>query len=149
MRYQSMSDLMGNISPDVLVEGEPKRPMPEAARELVKASSKDFLEARFLSIWLSLGGIVLVPQHRFHAKRKWRFDFANLDRKIAFEIQGGLYAAQSGHRSFEGVQRDYEKFNAAQMAGWTLFQVTTSMMADAEYMQSLVDYCQRANSVVE
>lgn len=60
-------------------------------------------------------------QYVFHATRKWRFDFAWPDQKVAVEIHGGIFQNQAtGHRSKSGVVRDMEKSNAAQKDGWTV-----------------------------
>jgi hypothetical protein len=140
-----MAELMKNISPDVQVEDEPPRPAikPKKPKQEVIGQvpvSYSTLEDKFLQSWESLGGIALVREYRFHEERRWRFDFANADLKVAFEIQGGMYSADSGHRSFKGVQRDYEKGNAAALLGWTVFQVTSPMIKDVTMMQKFVDF---------
>lgn len=62
-------------------------------------------------------------QFIFHETRKWRFDFAWPDQKVAVEIDGGIYQKQAtGHRSISGVEKDMEKSNAAQAAGWCVLR---------------------------
>jgi hypothetical protein len=143
MRYNDMKQLLKNISPDVVVEDTDPvtRAREQAFREDAKVTqSRDFLENKFMSTWMRLGGWELVAQYKFHPTRRWRFDFANTSLMVAFEIQGGIYAAQSGHRSFEGVQRDYEKLNAATLLGWRVFQVTSKMMKDEILLRQLIDF---------
>lgn len=145
LRYSDLSQLRGSISPDVIIEGEDgkpqRRPPAEGAQGVsVAPSNRKILEDRFMGVWQQLEGPELVREHRFHATRRWRFDFAYLQGRIAFEIQGGIYSPQSGHRSFEGVQRDYEKINAAQLLGWQVFQLTSGDLKNLEFMQQLVDY---------
>jgi len=140
-----MAELLKNISPDVQVEDEPPRPAIKSKKpkqEVIGTVPVSYstLEDKFLQAWESLGGVTLVREYRFHEERKWRFDFANVDIKVAFEIQGGMYSADSGHRSFKGVQRDYEKGNAAALLGWTVFQVTSPMIKDVTMMRKLVDF---------
>ena len=54
----------------------------------------------------------------FHDKRKWRFDFAWIDKKIAVEIQGGIWLGKSGsHTSSNGFENDCEKRNEAVIEG--------------------------------
>lgn len=145
MRYQTMSELRQSISPDILIEDEPARPAldtPEI-RALTTPVNRQVLENRFLEIWQRLGGPVVTREWKFHPTRKWRFDFALLEKQIAFEVQGGLYDSDKGHRAFASVQRDYEKFNAAMILGWKVFQLSSPMLKDAEYMQKLVDFCRR------
>lgn len=141
MRVGSMAELRKLVSPDVIIEDD-SQPPTELNKQLRKADKEatDTLEKQFLRLWLELGGRPLEDQVVFHHTRKWRFDFGEPDTMVAFEIQGGIYAEQSGHRSFEGVQRDYEKLNAAIIEGWKVFQVTSLMMQDRDYIKSLVDF---------
>ena len=38
-------------------------------------------------------------EYQFHPTRKWRFDFAHLDRKIAVECEGGIWRQGGGAHS--------------------------------------------------
>jgi len=61
-------------------------------------------------------------EYKFHAARRWRFDYALPPWKIAIEIQGSIWSrARSGHQG-KGHYRDMEKMNAAQELGWRVFQ---------------------------
>lgn len=64
----------------------------------------------------------------FHETRKWRFDFAWPELKIAVEYQGINWQPKSdeksGHQSISGLIRDCEKFTEASLAGWTLILIT-------------------------
>lgn len=119
------------------LDDEPPTPAQAA---LVQASQTSPLEDRFYARWQDVGGPALEREVRFHPTRRWRFDFADPQKKIAYEIQGGLYQAQSGHRSHDGVRRDAEKLNAAQLLGWRVFQITTYTLKDAEYMTELAQW---------
>lgn len=83
-------------------------------------------EAQFLRLWqiYAPNGLVApTAQHRFHSKRRWRFDFAWPSQLLAVEIDGGIFQAKAtGHRSITGVMRDGEKSNAAQAAGWCVLR---------------------------
>jgi hypothetical protein len=62
-----------------------------------------------------------VLEHRFHQSRKWRFDFAWPEQKIALEVEGGLY--QGGrHQRINGFKSDLAKYNAASAAGWRVLR---------------------------
>lgn len=58
-----------------------------------------------------------VFEHTFHPTRKWRFDIAWPEFKIALEIEGGVFKG-GGHTSIKGFLKDIEKYNEAQMLGW-------------------------------
>ena len=62
-------------------------------------------------------------EYRFHPSRRWRFDFAWPTKKIALEVEGGIYAG-GRHTRGSGFQKDAEKYNAAALAGWRVLRVT-------------------------
>lgn len=68
--------------------------------------------------------IGMVREFRFHPIRKWRFDFAWPEQKIAVEVQGGIWLGKSGaHTSGKGRTRDIEKSNMAAKMGWRMLQI--------------------------
>jgi hypothetical protein len=58
-----------------------------------------------------------VTEHAFHYSRKWRFDFAWLEQKVALEVEGGIWIA-GGHSRGSGQVKDHEKMNNAALLGW-------------------------------
>ena len=56
--------------------------------------------------------------------RKFRFDFAWVEQKVAAEIDGGT-RNQGRHTRHEGYHRDCEKFNLALTLGWRPFRFTS------------------------
>ena len=56
-------------------------------------------------------------EYRFHHERRWRFDFAIPDQKIAIEIEGGVFV-QGRHTRGSAFVKDCEKYNAAALLGW-------------------------------
>lgn len=63
-------------------------------------------------------------EHLFHPKRRWRFDFAFPDVKLAVEIEGGVWMKKSRHTSPRGFMGDIEKYNEATNLGWRLLRFT-------------------------
>lgn len=91
-------------------------------------------------------------EHIFHPTRKWRFDFAWIEEKVALEVHGGVFKRTSSKQSKEtkwlserfGIQvqgtkkeyqggrhnqgkgfiQDREKMNEAQLLGWIVIEVT-------------------------
>ena len=78
----------------------------------------------FDKTWRYLGGPDLTLEHRFHPVRKWRFDRAHLDSKVAIEIDGGAFIA-GRHATGKGSGQDNEKLNAATLLGWRVFRLNT------------------------
>ena len=69
-----------------------------------------------------------VEEHRF-CKRRWRFDLAWVDRKLAVEIEGGTWS-HGRHTRGKGFKGDCVKYNEATLLGWRVFRVTTDMVND-------------------
>lgn len=68
-----------------------------------------------------------VREYRFSPTRKWRFDFAFPQQKVAVEIEGGVFANGRHNRGF-GFETDMEKYNAAVMLGWRVLRYSTGMV---------------------
>ena len=62
-----------------------------------------------------------IPEFKFHPTRKWRFDFAYPDSKIAIECEGGIYT-MGRHIRPRGFMEDIEKYNSATMMGWRVLR---------------------------
>jgi len=73
--------------------------------------------------------------------RRYRGDAVNMKRKIVIEINGGTHpfyitlkngkkvlAEKGGHSSPEGIERDYEKNNAAVVDGWKVLIYTPNQL---------------------
>lgn len=74
--------------------------------------------------WWSLDRkIEVVKEHKFHPERKWRFDFALIEKKIGIEYDG-LQSTKSRHTTLVGFTGDTEKMNAAQALGWKVIRFT-------------------------
>ncbi len=79
----------------------------------------------------------VVQEYVFHPSRKWRFDYAIPDLKIAVEYQGhGKMAGGSGHSgghaSVSGLANDAEKFNEAHRLGWRVLLFTSLHFREAD-----------------
>ena len=61
--------------------------------------------------------------------RRWRFDFAWPDRKVAVEIQGGTWN-RGRHVRGKGYAKDCEKHNAAVALEWKVLQFTGDMLRE-------------------
>lgn len=64
-----------------------------------------------------------VPEYRFHPVRRWRFDWAWVDAKVALEVEGGLFIGGRHNRPI-GMQADFEKYNRAACMGWRVLKCT-------------------------
>lgn len=57
----------------------------------------------------------------FHAERRWRFDFAWPSKRVALEIEGGVWTG-GRHVSGAGFTKDMEKYNYAAAMGWLIIR---------------------------
>jgi very-short-patch-repair endonuclease len=83
-------------------------------------------------------------QVRFLAGRRWAFDFAWPDRRVAVEVEGGIWSA-GRHVRGDGFERDAIKYSEAAIAGWLVVRVTPAMVADGRAL-ALVERALRARS---
>jgi hypothetical protein len=65
----------------------------------------------------------LEEEYKFHAVRKWRFDWCIPSQKIAIEYEG-LNSDKSRHTTLKGFTGDSNKYNTAQAAGWRIIRLT-------------------------
>lgn len=80
-----------------------------------------------------------VAEYKFHESRKWRFDFAFPEKRVAIEIDGGIW--QYGrHNRAAGLLNDYEKFNEAAALGWKVLHFTPQQ----QYTQYAFELIKRA-----
>ena len=66
----------------------------------------------------------IVKEHQFHPVRKWRFDYAVVDLKIAVEVDGAVWVG-GRHNRASGYIADMEKLNTAASMGWLVLRITT------------------------
>ena len=62
-------------------------------------------------------------EHKFEAKRRWRFDYAWPQQMVALEVEGGVWTG-GRHTRGAGFVKDMEKYNRAAVLGWRLLRVT-------------------------
>ena len=75
-------------------------------------------------------------EFRFHAIRRWRFDFAWPDHKVAAEVEGGTWTG-GRHTRGKGFEQDCAKYNAAAMLGWTVLRFTSGMVNSGEALNAI------------
>ena len=92
-------------------------------------------------------------EYEFHPDRKWRFDFAFPNEKLAIEVDGGTYSSrtytnkkgqkvvvQGGrHNSSKGFMGDLEKFNNATKLGWKTLRFTPQQIRTSSALDFIKD----------
>jgi len=78
---------------------------------------------QFIKNHLTLLKLEYIQELVFSKKRKFRFDIAIPNLKIAIEYEG-LNSAKSGHTTMSGYTSDCTKYNLAQKEGWIVLRYT-------------------------
>lgn len=77
-------------------------------------------------------------EHKFHKTRRWRFDFAWINERVALEVEGGIWKGKAGaHTSGKGYTANCEKYNTAVCEGWKVLRVTASQIKDGSMIEWL------------
>jgi very-short-patch-repair endonuclease len=84
-----------------------------------------------------------VKEYKFHPTRKWRVDFAFVDKKLMIEVEGGSWNG-GRHVSGSGFEKDAEKYNEAAILGWTVIRVTGKMINSKDLVA--LEFVKRAYS---
>jgi very-short-patch-repair endonuclease len=82
-------------------------------------------------------------EYRFETTRQWRLDFAWPAFMVAVEVEGLTYAG-GRHQRIAGFERDAEKYNAAQLAGWTLLRFSGKAIRSAFAVRAIQAALERA-----
>jgi len=88
---------------------------------------------------LQILALKLEPPHReykFIKGRKFRFDFAWPDKKIAVEIDGGTFSC-GRHTRGVGFRNDCIKFNLAMLDGWRVFRGDSYMVIQGDLIETV------------
>lgn len=67
-------------------------------------------------------------EYLFARPRRWRFDWAWPDERIAIEVEGGVFV-RGRHTRGAGYVADMEKYNEARVRGWAVYRITPSQLA--------------------
>lgn len=82
-------------------------------------------------------------EYKFLTDRKFRFDFAWLDQRIAVEVEGGTWSGKSRHSSPAGYARDCQKYNLATLNGWQVYRFTSDQIRKGEALKFIQEVFKR------
>lgn len=86
------------------------------------------MDFKTFSIWGVYGIEEPEKEYRFHPVRKWRFDYAWVDRRISVEIEGGIWS-RGRHTRGGGFMGDLEKYNEATRLLWRIYRFTPQQLS--------------------
>lgn len=99
------------------------------------------LEAMLYLQFRALQVVLPEREYAFHPVRRWRFDFAWPELRLAVEVEGGVYS-HGRHNRPQGFIGDTEKYNAAAEAGWTVLRYTGTAIRSGnavEQVRTIID----------
>jgi hypothetical protein len=77
-----------------------------------------------------------VAELQFHPVRKWRFDWAWEDERVALEVQGGLFV-HGGHNRGGYLLKEHEKRNAAAIHGWRILYCQPKELCTLQMVETI------------
>src|SRR3990172_7771058 len=88
-------------------------------------------------------------EYKFYPTRKWKFDFANPNLKIAIEQEGGVWIS-GRHNRGKGFLNDMEKYNSATVMGWRVLRYPPDkMMLAVEDIKQLCGACAAQSAAIK
>lgn len=85
---------------------------------------------------VALGFPAPVAEYRFAPPRRWRFDFAWPDQRVALEIQGGLFS-RGRHVRGAALLKEHEKLNESAALGWRVVFATPQNVYEPHVLSRL------------
>lgn len=103
------------------------------------------LEDQFAAM-LKLSGLPEpVREFRFMPPRRYRFDFAWPEQRIAAEVDGGIWI-RGRHNTGSGIESDDRKINFAALRGWRVFRFTSGMLKSWEAIHVITEALREGQS---
>ena len=84
-------------------------------------------------------------EYKFHSQRRWRFDFAVVDARLAIEVEGITYFGKNKngsmklgrHQTGRGMEADCEKYDEAMRLGWNVYRCTQKMVKSGRAIETI------------
>lgn len=128
MPLPKVNETVRRLNPHLFGASPVAPPVPAKAKAQRAAPSVGAMEAIFFKAYDIPQP---TPEYHFDSKRKWRFDWAWPDYKVALEVEGGVWTG-GRHTRGEGFLRDLEKYNEAACQGWLLLRTTPDKLRTLE-----------------
>ena len=114
---------------------KPKKGVKKAKKTIKKPKNTQKSDV-FTQICKKGLNVEVVKEYRFHPIRKWRYDYAIPQLKIALEVEGGVWTG-GRHTRGTGFLKDIEKYNTGTLMGWRIFRTTPSELLSSNTIDLL------------
>lgn len=98
-----------------------------------KAKARNLQDLKFRAYCRTLGIPDPKAEVQFHSTRRWRFDYAWPEHRVALEIEGGVFTG-GRHTSGAGFLKDAEKYNYAACMGWAIIRCMPRTLCTGDTM---------------
>lgn len=88
--------------------------------------------------------INFVREFNFHPSRKFRADFYLPEYNVLIEVEGGT-KGKSRHTTHAGYSKDLEKYNSAQILGFSRLAFTTEQISKGQAIETIELFIQTAD----
>lgn len=117
------NDQKSGVKKDLLKKSEAKIPKYSKYKSHIDQQLVLFCEGKPLTLY---------REFPFYPGRKFKFDWAILELKVAFEYEGIFGGGKSGHTTHAGYNKDTFKYNAAAEMGWKVYRYTATTYKNIE-----------------
>lgn len=129
--YEALARANGGSVGASMADAQRAADEPKAAKQ-AKGQKTTVIEPM---VWKAFGISQPTAEYRFAPPRRWRFDYAWIEQKIALEIDGG--AGFGRHTRREGFIKDQGKRNAAVMRGWGVIHCIPKDVKDGSIFKAI------------
>lgn len=125
LRSKSVTSPSGTSVPSTLRSRKRRSPAPTKTRKSRKSTKRPKLPSipgeQLKNALLAAGISGWIEEHKFHPLRRWKFDFSFPERRIAVEVEGGIWT-RGRHVRPQGYINDCEKYTVAALNEWMVLR---------------------------
>ena len=103
------------------------------------------MSSLFLALCRRAGMPEPTPELRFAPPRRFRFDWAWPEARVALEVEGAVWTS-GRHTRGSGFLKDVEKYNLAASLGWLVFRTTPQQLTDLALVRMVATAVRERNA---
>lgn len=136
-RKRATEEQRREAEPPTREDGVTEHVRSPAARSTLPTSAPGTLLKHPVILLCQANGLEIPEkEHRFHPERGWKFDYSWPGKRLALEVEGGLFSA-GRHAQGEGAMQDLEKYSEAAILGWRIIYTTPREVENGHCMDRI------------